>query len=209
MLTETTNYLAHPTAGARRGVLVLHAWWGLTPFFRSVCDRLATAGFIALAPDLYHGATAATIPQAEKLRTRLKKSQVSAEIIQTAAQLQGLCGQETIGVVGFSLGAYWGLWLAEQPGSPAGALVSFYGTRGGDYAASRAAFQFHLAENDPYTAASGARKLEKALRAAGKQAEFYTYPGTGHWFFESDRPEAYDAAAAKLAWERTVKFLAG
>ena len=49
--------------------------------------------------------------------------------------------------------------------------------------------------------------LEEALREAGRPATFYRYQGTGHWFFEPDRPDAYDAAAAGLAWERTLSFL--
>ncbi len=62
------------------GVLVIHAWWGLTPFFKSFCDRLAAEDFRVLAPDLYNGATASTIPQAEKLRSTLKRQQVLAQI---------------------------------------------------------------------------------------------------------------------------------
>ena len=61
------SYLAVPAAGSGPGVLVLHAWWGLTPFITGLCDRLAEAGFVALAPDLFDGRTAATPAEAEAL----------------------------------------------------------------------------------------------------------------------------------------------
>ena len=55
------GHLAVPKGERGREVLVLHAWWGLTPFFEGVCDRLAAEGFVAFAPDRYGGSTAATI----------------------------------------------------------------------------------------------------------------------------------------------------
>src|SRR5256885_4742453 len=60
-------YLAEPSHGSGPGVLVLHAWWGLTEPFRHICDRLAEAGFVALAPDLYRGKTATTVEEAQAL----------------------------------------------------------------------------------------------------------------------------------------------
>lgn len=204
---SATPYIARPAGGSGPGVLVLHAWWGLNPFLRSFCDRLAGAGFTALAPDLYHGAVAATIEEAKVLRGKLKGETVAQEITRAAGQLQELTGQPAIGLVGFSLGGYWGLGLAAGAGSPVRAAVIFYAARQGDYADCPAAFQFHLAEHDDYVADSGVKKLRKSLAAAGKVAEFHTYPGTGHWFFESDRPEAYRPDAAELAWQRATAFL--
>jgi len=198
-----------PKAGTRKGVLALHAWWGLNPFFRRLSDRLAQEGFVALAPDLYHGATAATIEEAKKLKSKLKHDTVSQEIIQAAEQLRTIssAGGQAIVVIGFSLGGYYALWLAEQMLVQIAATVVFYGTRNSDYTGSRSAFQFHFAESDVYVAASGVKKLQKSLQAAGREAEFYTYPGTTHWFFEDDRPDAYQAQAADLVWSRTIEFL--
>lgn len=207
--TPEGDYFATPSPTTSRGVLVLHAWWGLNPFFESVCDRLAACGFVSLAPDLFHGATASTVEQAEKLRSRFKQGTVALAVAGAAERLRAVCGAEVgrLGVLGFSLGGYYALGLARQPSSPIQATVIFYASSGGDYAASVSAFQFHLAETDRYVSASGTKAMLKAVRAAGREVELYAYPGTTHWFFESNQPSAYDPVAADLAWNRTLQFL--
>ena len=202
-------YLAKPASATGPGVLVLHAWCGLNPFTKDFCNRLAREGLTVLAPDLYHGAVAVTIEEAQKLRSKLKREAAELEIGQAVDQLRLACGagSHNLGVVGFSLGGYYALGLAEQPGSPLSAAVIFYSARGGDYTQGQAAYQFHLAETDAYVSTSGVKKLQKSLKAAGRQAEFHIYPGTAHWFFESDRPDAYHPQAAASAWSRTVEFL--
>ncbi len=202
-------YIARPESGQGRPVLVLHAWWGLNDFVKQLCDRLAKEGFIALAPDLYHGAVAATIEQAEQLASNLERDVAAQEITRAARQLESIGGknEDGIGVIGFSLGGSWALWLADQQPSPVVATVVFYATRPGDYGPSQSAFQFHMAETDEFEPASEVETLRSSLKAAGKPAEFYMYPGTTHWFFESDRPDAYRGEPAQLAWERTVQFL--
>jgi len=203
-----SNYLAKPKLTPRGGVLVFHAWWGLNASFKGLCDRLADEGFLALAPDLYQGKIATTIPEAKKLRTKMKRDIVSSEILQA---VEHLCAQaaiqgQPIGVIGFSLGAYWALWLAEQKPEVIAATVLFYGSRGGKYTGKSSAFLGHFAEADQYVAESGRKKLEKSLKAAGHEVAFHVYPGSGHWFFENDRP-AFNPEAAALAWDRTLAFL--
>src|SRR5712692_7570414 len=107
-----SGYLAVPRKGNGPGVLVLHAWWGLNDFFKSLCDRLATAGFVAFAPDLYRGATASTIEQAEELMSKLSQEAARKDIVSSVRGLQihpGVRGKR-LGLVGFSMGAFWGLW---------------------------------------------------------------------------------------------------
>src|ERR671915_444953 len=73
------GHLASPEGGRGPGVIVLHAWWGLTPYFESVCERLAAEGFVAFAPDRYGGPTAATIEEAEALQRQREDDQVRTE----------------------------------------------------------------------------------------------------------------------------------
>ena len=206
---DTEFYLAQPKSRSGKGVLVIHAWWGLNQFFKDLCDRLAGEGFFALAPDLYHGKTASTIEGAKKLRSSLKQEVVARQITSAAEQLHNVCclAGQGIGVVGFSLGGYWGLWLAEEKANLVTATVAFYVTRNGNFSNCQSAFQFHLAEKDEYVSTSGVKKLQKSLTSVDKVSAFYTYPGTGHWFFESDRTDAYNPEAARIAWNRTIEFL--
>ena len=208
--TPSEPYLALPPGGAGPGVLVLHAWWGLNGTFRAVCDRLAAAGFVALAPDLYGGVTAATIEEAEALMTAASRDFVGTRTLVegAVAALRGHPGVrgDAVGAVGFSMGAYWAMLLAtEQPANLA-AAVAFYGSGEGDFGRARAAFLGHYAEGDEWEPDEQVRQLEEEIRAAGREVVFHRYPGAKHWFCEPDRPE-YAAAAATLAWERTLTFL--
>jgi carboxymethylenebutenolidase len=207
--TSTKAYLAVPEGGDVPGVLVIHAWWGLTDVFKGICDRLADAGFVALAPDLYNGRTASTIDEAKHLRSKLKKTKITKVLTHSVDHLLSLLAEtgNRIGVVGFSLGAYWALWLAEAKPNEIAAVVPFYGTRSGNYRKTQAAFLGHFAENDQWEPLESVHRLEERLRLAKKDVTFYVYPKTKHWFFEENQVEAYDKAAAKLAWERTVQFL--
>jgi dienelactone hydrolase len=87
----------------------------------------------------------------------------------------------------------------------AAALVTFYGSRDGDYSAARTAYLGHFSPGDEWEPDDNVRALERDLKAQGREVTFHWYPGTRHWFFEPDRPE-FDAAAASLAWDRTVAF---
>lgn len=208
--TQPDGYLAFPPTGKGSGVLVLHAWWGLNDTIRGFCDRLAQAGFVVFAPDLYHGQVTDTIPGAEALSGELFKRypEVKAEVLQDAGFLNELVGSSAgLAVIGFSMGTTYALELADAYPDRIRAVVVFYGSWAENFSQSRAAYQGHFAENDPFEPQSGVDALEAELKAAGRPAEFYVYPGTGHWFFEPDRVDAYDAQAAELAWERTLEFL--
>ena len=211
---QASGYLALAEAGQGPGVLVLHAWWGLNDFIKELCDRLAEEGFVALAPDLFDGATADTVAGAEELLTQHDSARIEATVRSAVDYLrhhQAVVG-DAIGLVGFSFGAAWALLLATvfQP-EDIGAVVVFYGNHPGlgtgEFAQSRAAFLGHFAADDPYEAADDMRQTEAAIQAAGRPVTFHVYPQTGHWFFEADRPDAYRAAAADLAWDRTLAFL--
>jgi carboxymethylenebutenolidase len=209
---HASAYRARPASGEGPGVLVLHAWWGLTPVFTAFCDRLAASGFVALAPSLYPGGeTTAEIAEAERLVAEHDRDPAVAEGIALAAldSLRGLPGVTgaRAGVIGFSLGAYWALHMSCLRPERIGAVVSVYGSSEADFMDATAAYLGHFAEHDEFEPLSSVRALEERLRAAGRTVEFHIYPGTGHWFVEPDRPDAYDAGAAELVWERTLTFL--
>ncbi|HLY28220.1 MAG TPA: alpha/beta fold hydrolase [Aggregatilineales bacterium] len=209
--TQPDGFLAMPSTGKGAGVLVLHAWWGLNDTMKAFCTRLAEQGFVAFAPDLYHGKLADTIPDAESLVKALNTNplQAEAEIASATNFLNERAGQSERGlaVVGFSLGAYFALELSAAHPEHIRSVVLFYGTGGDDFSNSRATYLGHFAEHDDYEPQSSVDSLEESLKRAGRPVSFYRYPGTGHWFFERDRMQAYNPAAASLAWDRTLAFL--
>lgn len=206
------GYLALPQSGTGPGVLVLHAWWGLVPTFVEVCDRLAAAGFVAFAPDLYHGRTAATIAEAEALQEVMEGNDGARLRPIAHAGLERLLDdprvtRPAIGIVAFSMGVYYALELSALQPEAVAAVVAFYGLGDADQSTARAGYQGHFAEHDQYQSLDEMRSMEADIRAAGHETDFHVYPGAAHWFFEADRPDAYDAEAAQLAWDRTVTFL--
>ena len=211
--SQPEGFLAVPPAGNGPGVLVLHAWWGLNETIKDFCTKLAESGFTAFAPDLYHGKIADTIPDAEALGSALDQNyqQARAEIAEAAMFLNERTWQAGRGlaVIGFSLGVYYALDLAATHPDLISSVVIYYGTGDGDYSNSRAVYLGHFADDDEFEPQSNIDQLEQSLRRAGRQVTFHRYSGTGHWFCEPDRKDAYNEAAANLAWERTLAFLKG
>lgn len=209
--SQSQGFLALPPSGEGPGVLVLHAWWGLNDTIKAFCKRLAESGFVAFAPDLYHGKVADNIPDAEALGHDLDANhlQAKAEIAEAIRFLDERNGQAGRGLaaIGVSLGAYYALDLAAADPEHIHSVVLFYGTGGGDFSSSRAAYLGHFAENDELEPRANVDSLEESLRQAGCAVTFHVYSGTGHWFFEPDRSDAYDPEAAALAWKRTLSFL--
>ncbi len=207
--THPDGYLALPTSETGKPVLVLHAWWGLNDMFKAFCDRLAEHGFVAFAPDLYHGQVTDTVEGAQALAKALDDDQAESDIAEAVAFLREKSQTSSggISVIGFSLGAYYALKLSNDMPEDIRSVVVFYGTGPDDFSQSQAEYLGHFAENDPYEEREYVDALENSLKDAGRPVTFYHYPGTGHWFFEPDRPQAYNKAAAELAWDRTLAFL--
>jgi carboxymethylenebutenolidase len=203
-----SGYVTVPDSGEGPGVLVLHSWWGLTPFFRQVCDRLADEGFVALAPDLFAGHTVDDPAEAEALLADSDMEAMAHLVRSSLFTLRAMPAtpETPVGTLGFSMGASWALWLAGRIPDLVGATVVFYGTQSIDMTPATSAFLGHFAETDAYVDDDERTLLEADLHVLDKDVEFHHYPGTGHWFFESDRPE-YDEAASILAWDRTIEFL--
>lgn len=208
---QADGYLAVPPTGSGSPVLVLHAWWGLNSTTKTFCERLAEAGFVAFAPDLYHGRVTDQIAEAEALAAALDENvnQARDDLAAATAFLRQRAGSADSGVavIGFSLGAFYALDLSVAAPDVIRAVVLFYGTGPGDFSRSKAAYLGHFAEADEFEPPSSVDGLEAALRRAGRPVTFHRYSNAGHWFCEPDRVQAYNPAAAALAWDRTIAFL--
>ena len=198
-----------PEAGSGPGVLVIHSWWGLKPFYSALCERLAAQGFIAMAPDYYEGATAETPAEARRLRDALDDRKAGELLAAAAKYLRAHTRTEgpAIGTLGVSLGCRWAMALAEAMPDDIAACVTFYGLQRGRYRRARAAFLGHFGKDDPLTPRNSILALESKLKNAGCETSFEIYDHVGQSFFETDRPEQFDPATALLAWNRTVNFL--
>ena len=204
-----TGYVVAPDSGHGPGILVLHSWWGLTPYFRTVCDRLADAGFVALAPDLHGGdQTAATPDEAEALLAATDPNQTAGLVVSSLTALARMpaTSDGPVGVLGFSMGASWALWPATPSPDQVAAVSPYYASQALAFEPMRAPVQGHFAAPDEFTPEDDVNYLEAQLRLVGRSVDFHRYAGTGHWFAEADRPPAHDPVAAELAWARTVDF---
>lgn len=196
---------AYLADGKGPGILLLHAWWGLKPFFKQTCDRIAEQGFTVLAPDLRDGQIARTIDEAKALMEKSNGDLVGATVFTAKDHLQTLA-KGKIGVIGFSMGAAWSLVLATSVPEQVGVLVMFYGNEGVDYGKVTARVMGHYSDNDEWEPNEFVDNTFAEFKKAGVDATLHIYPGVAHWFVEEDRPE-YDSAAASLAWQRTFEFL--
>lgn len=190
-------------------VLVIHSWWGLTRSFRDYAEHLSGEGYAVGLSDLFDGQTATRPNEAKRLRGMPRKVPMYKTLRANIGELLafGDCAVRTVDLVGFSMGGHWAVWLCQQPDLPIRSTVLYYAARAGNYAHSRASILAHFAENDPWVSRSARRNMERAISKAKCDYRAFEYPGTGHWFAESDRPEAYDVASAELAFERTIAHL--
>jgi carboxymethylenebutenolidase len=213
---EASGYLAVPASGSGAGLLVIQEWWGLVPQIKATCDRLAEEGFVALAPDLYHGDIAehTEMDKANELMQSLPPDRAARDM---GAAIDYLLGHnavtgEKVGVIGFCMGGMLTLLITALQGDKVAVATPFYGAPLGDMAPDwsglTAAVQGHFAENDDFFGPGPVKDLERQLKDMGKDVEFIVYPGTGHAFAnEKDALGTYDADNAKLALDRAVSFL--
>jgi carboxymethylenebutenolidase len=200
-----------PPTGRGPGVLVLHEAFGLVDWVRGVCERLARAGFVALAPDLYRGKSADSIDGATRLALSLTPDGVRRDLAAAATALLSdhAVDGARVGAVGFCMGGHLALVAAEA--SPrVGAVVDFYGVHPGlpvEPARIQAAVLGIFAADDEFVPAEAVEALKSALAVAGVRASFVVQPGAGHGFMNEMRPERFDARAAAEGWDRMLAFL--
>jgi carboxymethylenebutenolidase len=204
------GYLSVPEGCRGPGVVVIQEWWGLVPHIESVADRLAGEGYVALAPDLYHGEKTKSPDEAGKLMMALDIERAERDLRGAVELLLAhpAVNSSKVGTVGFCMGGVLSLYAAAANGQ-VGACVVFYGVHpkvNPPLENLRAPVLGFYAEKDDFVPHAAARELEARLKSLGKRAEFHIYPGTDHAFFNDTRSEVYDAAAAADAWRRTLDF---
>jgi carboxymethylenebutenolidase len=207
--TPTHGFLAAPQGdGPFPGIIVIQEWWGLDDHIKEVAKRFASEGFVALAPDLYHGKVATEPGEAQKLMMSLDMNNASRELVGATEYLasQPSVGGRGIGTIDFCMGGGLALTLAcDSPHVRASA--PFYGVNPNpiDKVANIAGPVVAMyAEHDAFAGAAVREQLEAALQKHGIAHEIRVYPGTQHAFFNDTRADAYDRASAADAWDRVL-----
>ncbi len=208
-----TGYLATPESGSGPGLIVIQEWWGLNEHIKDVTDRFAAAGFVALAPDLYHGKVIAEPDEAGKEMMALNLAQAATDLSGAIDEVQRRCSGDKIGVTGFCMGGGLTLTLAAQRPDAVAVAVSWYGVipwpdAQPDWSAVEGRVVAHIASEDGFFGPEAAAALEATLNDLGKDNAFHVYDGAEHAFFNDTRPEVYHAAHSATAWQRTLDELA-
>jgi carboxymethylenebutenolidase len=213
---DARGYLAAPEGGTGPGMIVVQEWWGLDSGIKEMADRLAAEGFVALAPDLYHGELAehTEMDKAGELMQSLPADRAARDMsgaVDYLADHVATVG-DGIGVMGFCMGGVLTFVLASVRPDRIKAAVPFYGFPQGDdqpdYSKIEASIQGHMAENDDFFPPAAAVELAERLREMGKHVDITVHAGTGHAFMAphnalgTSDPEAY----ARI-WPQAISFL--
>jgi carboxymethylenebutenolidase len=207
---KASGELAIPAgAGKAPSVVLIQEWWGVNDHIKSILSRLAADGFLALAPDLYHGKITKDPEEAGKLMTALDHEQALEEIEAAAMYLTGheRAGGR-VGVMGFCMGGMLAFRSAERI-SDFSCAVPFYGAPPPDqYNVSkvRSPILAHFAGRDQWAKPEIAEAIQRNLTARGGTMTLHVYDAD-HAFANDTRPEVYSPENAKLAWDRSLAFL--
>ena len=209
------GFLARPSLSVTSqaaAVVILHEWWGLNDHMKAIARRLAGAGYVALAPDLYSrmgSPVAKDSAEAAKLMDSLSSQAVLRDLnaATTFLKAQPFVDPLRVGMLGFCMGGTFALTQAGH-NSDLKAVVPFYGKvppiETMDYLLCPVLY--HYGAKDGWVTKQEVDRLAQGLQQFGKPGVVHVYPEAGHAFFNDTRPEAYHAASATLAWERTLAF---
>ena len=207
------GYLAEPESGSGPGVVVLQEWWGVDEHIRDVCDRFASEGFFALAPDLYRGETTEQPDEAEQKMMALDMDDAEKDMrgaVDFLAEREGVQGPG-VGAVGFCLGGGLAVWAATINDKIKAVVTYYYVMPHGrpDFAEIKGPVRGHFGTSDEFVLVGTAQNLERDIRSAsGQDVQFHFYEGAGHAFFnDTNRIGTYSKEDADKSWERTVEFL--
>jgi carboxymethylenebutenolidase len=203
------GYLAEPEEKGP-GLVVLQEWWGVDENIRDVCDRFAKEGFIALAPDLFHGETTDQPDEAQQKMMAMNMDEAEKEMRGAVKYLLShpkSNGQ--VGSVGFCLGGGLSIWAAASNPQIGAAVTFYYVMPHGkpDFSNINAPVLGHFGTADDFISVDDAKALQGELQDAGVDAAFEFYEGAGHAFFQDhDRLGTYNEEHARGAWQKTVDF---
>lgn len=210
------GYLVLPASGSGPGVVVIQEWWGLDSGIRTMADRLAEAGFVALAPDLYRGELAGhdEMDKAAELMGALPPDRAARDL---SGAVDFLAGHDAttgdgLGIVGFCMGGMLTFLLAALRPDRITAAVPFYGFPQGDdepdWAPMTAVVRGHMAEQDDFFGPEAARALEAKLQGMGKDVTLTVHQGSGHAFMAPHNAlGTFDEELSARLWPEVVAFL--
>ncbi|MFD9125605.1 dienelactone hydrolase family protein [Kitasatospora sp. NPDC059571] len=209
------GYLALPPQGVGPGLVVVQEWWGLTTHMTAMVDRFAAEGYVALAPDLYGGATTHDRDEAARMLRELPPDRAARDLrgaVDFLLEHPRTVG-DAVGVVGFCMGGGLALVLAAQEGDRVAAVVPFYGlpkVPGFDYRGLTAHVLGHYGELDTSITEEAVDEAAMLIgEATDRRPEIHFYPA-GHAFMNDENPAGtYDPLQARTAWQRTLSFLWG
>lgn len=203
-----TGYLARPAGEGRwPGMVIIQEWWGLNEHIKDVARRFAREGFVALAPDLYHGVVVSEPDEARKLVMELDMDEAVREIQQAVAFLgaQDYVADAQVGIVGFCMGGRLVLQTARVE-DQLGAAVAFYGSPLTPQEATEVKSPvLGLYGAQDHIPVLDVRAMHEAFDRAGVDNELHIYEGAGHAFFNDTR-SSYRPEAAADAWPRTLTW---
>jgi carboxymethylenebutenolidase len=214
--SNASGYLVKPASGKGPGVLVIQEWWGLESGIKEMTRRLGEAGFVALAPDLYHGELAQhdEVDKASHLMKTLPPDRAARDMsgaIDYLSSHPDVTGSG-LGVMGFCMGGLLTFLIAANRPDKIKAAVPFYGFPQGamepDWSKLNAVVRGHMAENDDFFPPDAAKALETKLRGMGKDVTLTVHPGTGHAFMAPHN--AFGTLNEKVAsqiWPEVTAFL--
>jgi len=203
------GYFAAPS-GKGPAVVVIQEWWGLVPHIEDLVERFTKEGFVAIAPDLFHGKTTQSPDEAGKMLMEMDAERALKEISGAGSYLlqRPECSSKSFGVIGFCMGGAMAKYAATKD-KKVSAGVSFYGgfkKVDYDWENMSAALMLIAGKLDRGVPAKGEVDLAERLQGLGKNVEVHTYENADHAFFNDTRPEVYNAEASADAWRRTLDF---
>ncbi len=202
------GYLAQPDDAAKHaGVIVIQEFWGLDGHIKDIAERFAREGFVALAPDLYHGEYATEPDEARKLAMNMNRDQAVKDLLVAVKRLQALdeVAPKKVGCIGFCMGGSLTLALSAATSDVAAGAPFYAGMQPGRDQLAKIEgelFCFFGADDGGFPMEK-VREFETNLRETGRNATVKVYDGAPHSFFNDTKP-SYRPAAAHDAWERSL-----